>query len=542
MSRAQPAYPPPFGAVRSRRSRGALARCLGGLLALLALVGPARSQEPPAREVYGLSAADLGLYLGNHLLAAWRVPEARRVVDGLLAEEPGDRSAQALEAQVLFFEGRYPEALARLDELGSAGPFRDLVAATADATRGFRSRQSAHFEVSWGDPRDEVLVGPALEALEAARGALSRELGFLPEGRVRLEIYPNAASFTAVSTLTRQEVETSGTIGLCKFDRLMITTPRATVWGYRWRDTLCHEYVHLALYRLTHGTAPIWVHEGVAKYLEASWRGVVGELGPSSQALLARRLEAGTLIALEAMSPSVAKLPSAEDTALAFAQVGTMMSFLEERRGPGALRRLAGELGLGTGDREALEEVWGDTFPSFEDAWLGWAAGLPLEREAVQVLSLELADHGRAPDEEPAAFGDPRARDYARLGDLLRARGRLGAAAVEYGKAYALAPAAPGVASRYALGLLSAGRFGEAAQVAVDGLRHYPDLPVLWYRKGEALLSLGRHREAAAALEELLEINPFHVPARKALLHAARASGDAPLAAREEWALGVLER
>lgn len=509
---------------------------------MLALPGPVQPEETPTQEVYGLSAADLGLYLGNNLLAAWRVPEARRVVDALLEAAPEAPDARALEAHVLFFEGRYAESLARLDGLGATGAFRDLVAATAEATRGFRSRASEHFEVSWGDPKDEVLAGPALEALEAAREALVRELGFEPGGQVRLEIYPTTASFTAVSTLTRKEVETSGTIGLCKFDRLMITTPRVTAWGYRWRDTLCHEYVHLALYRLSHGAAPIWVHEGIAKYLEASWRGVLGELEPSSQALLARRLETGTLIPLEAMSPSVAKLPSAEDTALAFSQVGTMMSFLEERRGPGALRRLVEGIGGGAEDREALEAVWGGSFASFEGAWRDWAARLPLERDAVQVIGLELADHGRPVDEEPGGIPDPRGRDYARLGDMLRARGRMEAAAVEYAKAYGEAPGAPGIASRHALGLLAVGRYEEAVGVAREGLRLYPDLPVLWHRQGEAFLGLGRPGEAAEALGELLEINPFHLPGRRALLHAARALGDGPLAAREEWALEILEQ
>jgi tetratricopeptide (TPR) repeat protein len=235
-----------------------------------------------AREVYGLSEKELGLYVGNSLLAEWRVADARQVADKLLARNPSDPEARALDAHVLFFEGRYAESLKALERLGSRGSFRSLVAATVQATRAFSSRASEHFQVSWSDPKDEVLADPALEALEAARDALFRNLGFQQEGRVRVEIYPSVSSFTSVSTLTRAEVETSGTIGLCKFDRLMVTSPRATLWGYRWRDTLCHEYVHLAIYRLSRGTAPIWVHEGMAKYLEASWRGVLGEIEPPS--------------------------------------------------------------------------------------------------------------------------------------------------------------------------------------------------------------------------------------------------------------------
>lgn len=505
------------------------------LAACLLLPAPAG-----AREVYGLSAKELGLYAGNAYLSSWRVPEAREALDRVLAKTPGDRDARELEAQVLFFEGRYAESLRALDRLGERGRFRDLAAATVEATRGFSSRRSEHFEVSWGNPRDEVLAEPALQGLEAARAALSRALGFAPAGRVRVELYPSVASFTAVSTLTRREVETSGTIGLCKFDRLMITSPRATLWGYRWRDTLCHEYAHLAIYRLSRGTAPIWVHEGIAKYLESAWRGAPGELSPASQALLARRLEKGKLIPLEAMSPSVAKLPSAEDTALAFAQVGTMMAFLAERKGPESLGRLLEGLAAGKTDRQALEAVWPGGLPAFDEAWRVWVKGLPLRKEAIQVMGLELAEGEGRPDREPGAIADPEARDYAKLGDLLRGRGRLGAAAAEYAKAFAKDPTAPGVASRQALALLGLGRFTEALAAAGKGLELYPDLGVLWLRQGQALAGLGRPGEGAKAFREVLEINPFDPAARGGLLAAARALGDAAEAKRQEWALGVL--
>ncbi len=494
------------------------------------------------REVYGLSAEDLGLYLGDRLLAGWQVDAARRVVDRMLADDPDSDRARELDARVLFFEGRYDEALDRLQALGARGPFRDLVAATADAARGFRSRAGHGFAVFWSDPRDELLVDGALAALGAARAAVADALGFAPEagGPVRVEVYPTVSAFTAVSTLTRAEVETSGTIGLCKFDRIMLTSPRATLWGYRWRDTLCHEYVHLAVYRLSRGRAPIWVHEGVAKYLEGAWRGAAGELDPASQALLARRLAADDLIPLEAMSPSVAKLPSAEDTALAFAEVGTMIAFLAEERGPDAVRRLVEALGAGADDRTALETVWGGSFDGFEAAWQDWVRSLPLERGAVQVIGLALADHGSEDADAPGAIPDPDARDYARLGDLLRARGRTLAARVEYGKAYAADPAAPGVASRYAGALLAGQRYADALDVAADALALYPDLPVLWYRKARALAGLGRPADALAALDQLFEINPFHVPGRELAAEQARAAGRVDEAAAHEAALALL--
>ncbi|MDF1554304.1 MAG: hypothetical protein P1P84_14630 [Deferrisomatales bacterium] len=509
------------------------------LLAALALTGSAGA----ANEVYGRPASQLGLYLGNGLLASWRVPAAREVVEGMLAADPADPAARALEGRVLFFEGRYGEALERLDALGAAGEFRDLVAATVTATAGFQTRDSEWFRVSWGDPKDELLVEGALEGLERVRQAVADVLGFVPERQVRVELYPSVAAFTAVSTLTREEVSTSGTIGLCKFDRLMVTSPRATTWGYRWRDTLSHEYLHLAIYRLSEGQAPIWVHEGIAKYLEGAWRGAPGELSPSSKALLARRMADDTLITLEQMSPSVAKLPSAEDTSLAFAEVGTMMAYLVAERGEGALGGLLGGLAGGLDDRAALERVWGDRFAAFEAGWRAWAETLPFDAEASQIIALHLADEEPEADAEvgPGAVPDPRAGDYARLGDLLRQRGRERAAAAEYAKAYALTPGAPGIASRHALGRLVLEQWDAARLVAERALELYPDLAVLWQRKGEALLGAGQPAAAAAAWAELLEINPFHLPARRGLWAAAEQLGDADGMRRQEAALTLLQ-
>jgi hypothetical protein len=122
---------------------------------------------------------------------------------------------------------------------------------------------------------------------------------------------------------------------------------------------------------------------------------VTGKLEPAGQALLAARMEKGSLIPLEAMSPSVAKLPSAEETALAFAQVGTMMAFLAEERGPDSLKGLLGLMAEGRSDREALQSVWAASFASFEEAWRAWVKKRPLRREAIQVMGLELADKGR---------------------------------------------------------------------------------------------------------------------------------------------------
>ena len=49
----------------------------------------------------------------------------------------------------------------------------------------------------------------------------------------------------------------------------MVTSPKAVVRGYDWLDTLAHEYVHFVVGNASKNTVPIWMHEGLAKYLES---------------------------------------------------------------------------------------------------------------------------------------------------------------------------------------------------------------------------------------------------------------------------------
>ena len=75
-----------------------------------------------------------------------------------------------------------------------------------------------------------------------------------------------------MSPLTEAEIETTGTIALSKYNKLMVVSPRATLFGYPWMDTLAHEYTHLVVARLSHDTVPVWLQEGIARFEQTRWR------------------------------------------------------------------------------------------------------------------------------------------------------------------------------------------------------------------------------------------------------------------------------
>ncbi len=80
--------------------------------------------------------------------------------------------------------------------------------------------------------------------------------------RIPVEVYADARALSEVSTLPLEAIKTSRTIAVCKFNQILITSPKALVRGYGWQDTLAHEYVHLVVSKKSHNRVPIWFHEG----------------------------------------------------------------------------------------------------------------------------------------------------------------------------------------------------------------------------------------------------------------------------------------
>src|SRR5690606_24636017 len=149
-----------------------------------------------------------------------------------------------------FHEGDYTGAVKALKEMPTTpviqgvDEFTKLVEDTRKATANMARHETEHFIIDYVAGRDDVLVPYAAETLEKAYEVIGRDLQYFPKEKVRVEIFGDSDSFISVTTLTKKEIETSGTIALCKFNRLMITSPRVLVRGYGWRDTLVHEYIH----------------------------------------------------------------------------------------------------------------------------------------------------------------------------------------------------------------------------------------------------------------------------------------------------------
>ena len=518
-----------------------------GLVGLVALAGALVAASGTAR------AADTDDHFAEAmtLLSQELVDEAVPLVEELEAREPDDVDVRLLRARLLTMQGRYVDAAAAIDRAKEAGEipkrwrgFDEQVRATIAVTKGFKAvpTSGGHFVIHVPPGVDEVLIPYADQAMEAAYEAFGELFGYRPTTPVRIEVYPRVEDLAAVSSLSVEDIQNSGTIALCKYNRLMITSPRDLLYGYDWLDTLAHEYIHFVITKRSRNMVPIWLQEGLAKFFENRWRQAQdGRLEPSSEDLLARNLEKGRLITFAQMSPSMAKLPTQEDAALAFAEVFMAMRYLKERVGPAGINTMIDVMRDGGTDREAIERVLDTSFARFEGDWKRYlgAAGLA-KTPAAWSRKLYFRNKDKKED-ELEEIGAEKARRHAYLGDRLRALERNAAAVKEYEKAADVAgPGSPVVQAKMAAALNALERWGEAIAALAPVLKQEPDYVLIWLHLGKAKAALGDQAGAAEAFEHAVRLNPFDVEVHAGLAKAYETLGRTDEATREKAAVALL--
>jgi len=458
---------------------------------------------------------------------------------------------------VHFYAGRYDAAVRDMEQAVADAPraaqlaeWRRLLAwatSARDITRDFEEARSSdgRYVVRYRPGPDAVLVPYALDALAAADRAIQSQLGIQLPAPIRLEVYPSARTLADVSSLTLEHIQTTGTVALCKWNRLMIASPRSLLYGYPWLDTINHELVHLALSYASRNHAPVWFHEGLAKLFERTWRGLApaAYLAPPTETLLLNAAHEKRLITFERMHPSIAMLPSQEDAALAFAQVVTFLERFRERFGDLGLTRTIRQLAEGLDVRLALASVAAEPFGELEAQWRATLTkqdrpeGAPSKSKE---LPMRFVESGATDESLDVAEG--RARKHLRVGDLLWGRRHTLAAAREYGTAQRFAPSDPILASRVARASL-AGRDPERALAAVEAaLREHPQHAPLHALRGAALVALARANQAYEPLLEAVRLNPFDPEPHclMARLDAAASGHSASERAREQRACALL--
>ncbi len=268
------------------------------------------------------------------------------------------------------------------------------------------------------DDADRVLAPLLFDVADKARRAVTAAVGVDLPRPLRIDLVRDLFSLSAVSGLPLTAAETTGTLAVARWGRVILLSPRAAPSGFPWEDTLAHEITHLVVTRATRDHAPLWLQEGMAKRLESAWREPQPFDEPDwANGLATRSLLDGRSVGIDRLGPSIAMLPTPEAATIAFAEVTSFVDYFARTAGPAALRLLFADL-RGSGEHGAdvaLRSVTGYSLTEWNARWQ---------------RSLLAASPKSAEDRSGRSFGRDLAR-RVRLSDLLFDRGHARAAADE---------------------------------------------------------------------------------------------------------------
>lgn len=535
-------------------------RARPGAVIVLALWLPVFGWAQPAHAAGPLYAK---LERAARALDAWQLETAISIATDVLIHNPSSDDARVLAAEVLHQRGQHEQALALLGEGRLAAQGADLVLNRAQMLhmpqrlgqfvpqlRGsavyaatFLTRPTAHFRIRYQD-KDVLMAHYADDVLEAAYSRIAAHLdAWVIEANepITVEIYPDVSGLAAATGLTEQEIETSGTIAVCKFHRIMVISALATPTGYAWADTMAHELTHLMVSKRSHNTVPIWLHEGIAKYYESSWRAQPGEnLSAYSKSALGKAVVARGLIPFARMHPSMAKLPNQHDAALAFAEVFSMVQMLVARRGPQVIAHALKQLGSGMPFDTVMQRTFGGTIGQLETALHKTLEHRRFKSVYGQAEPLRLGAQNAAPQSADSLASelpdgaDNEAKKLLRLGELLQLRGHDAAALDPLERAYARVGAqVPKLGLRLAQALRAQAQHERAKEVAAATARQHSDQIEAHLLYAALLIDDHEAEKAAAPLRNYCLHNPFNPEAHFLWAQVLTAMNDAQGAQQE---------
>ena len=517
---------------------------------LLALVISTASAEPSAVEAAGLC------------LDQQDVPCAEEVARREGMADSGDPVVLAMAAKIAYSAGKYPEALELMDAAIEAGwedrfERRALFERTLFATADWVEVERGRFRIRYREGVDAILVEEAARALERTDRFVTPLLGSVPPGSTIVELFPDGRSFIASSSLTKDDVESTGVVALSKWSRLLVSSPRALGRGYDWQSTLSHEYIHLVVAHNTTDRAPVWLQEAIAKYLDNRWEEGADRyhLSVRLQGYLAGALAEDDLVPFSEMHPSLAKIKvfdedgnidtgaSSRRSAQAYAQLSTLMQFCFQTAGEGVLVEALPRVKAGIDPRIALAEAAG--FADFDALLVAWEAhvrSLDLIEKRLEALPTVL-DGGADADLDPVFAKRKDLANYLRLGDLLYGRDHYRASLLEYEKATDEDdPNSPLLANRIARAHIALDDRRAARRTLLHTLADYPQFPMTHKALGALHRGDGDLPEAIASLAKAAALNPFDADVQIALMEVYKETGASDRAREREAIVRILRR
>lgn len=221
----------------------------------------------------------------------------------------------------------------------------------------FRTMRTAHFIIYYA-PKDAATAHKAAGVAEQWHRTIRKKLKIQAEGITPIYLYPDRRSF-ALATGYKPEESVVGTA----HTRSLAVKVDASQTFARVQDIIPHELVHVLISRYLSISArrlPLYMHEGLAKYLTNDWSAAESEL-------LSKIASSGRLIPLSHLADRF--LVDKDEITMAYVQGYSIIEYLARKYGEESLSDILAEIKAGHTYPVALEYSIGITPEQLEKEW-----------------------------------------------------------------------------------------------------------------------------------------------------------------------------
>jgi tetratricopeptide (TPR) repeat protein len=389
------------------------------------------------------------------------------------------------------------------------------------------------------ETKDAGLLQPYVEALaEEAYDSLAVRYGFRPQPPIRIEIYRSHQDFS---------VRTVGLSGLgalgVSFGRVVaMDSPAARRVGeFNWGSTLWHELGHVFTLGATAGRVPRWLSEGLAVYEERRARPGWGD-DPSP--LFFATYSAGQLPKVSRLNDGFMRPAFPMQVPLSYYLASMVGEMIETQRGAGAIRDMLDGYKRGLSTERVFKEVLKVEPAAFDDQFDKWLRNRFAKHfDAVKPAMPVTLGGRRQPGGDAIPITGPFLESLDR-GRSLLADGKVDEAIEELKKAKEMFPEFAEADGPYAL-LAEAYRRKNDTRASAAELQAMTLINEQAFAENvavaTAMMDLGNHAGAMAALDRAVWINPFDTEAHLKLAELAALRSDHRMAIRERRALLALD-
>lgn len=405
-------------------------------------------------------------------------------------------------------------------------------------SNGYISFESKHFKVMLKG-RDIILKDYILEKLENIYHVYKEIFKYTPQEKIRVEVYNEKNEFAFASTLSIENIEKASVTGICKFNRIMILSPENLPLGYRWCDTLAHEYIHFLLNRITEFTYPLYLHEGTARYFDTIYRSKNSlYLTPAGANLLIEAKKNDKLIDFRNLKGSFVYLDSKEQVELAFLEVASFIEFLIDTYGEeNLIKFIHFYKSYSKNDNNLYLDIFKEDFKSILSKWYEF---IDIKKEIAENYPGAKTDFDIFNAKNEDVLLGLNAKQYIELGDRFLLNKNYKAALYQYRKAQQIENFNPIILTRMAKVNFLLKNYKEAENILKKCIEANPN----YVRSYELLLKIYyescEYEKIFDIYDEILEINPFNYEIRKIIAELYSDLGKINEAIKEYEIISVL--